>query len=70
MWVDPRKEEVLSKVGLSLDLGEVVLRGRGWANLVAENDIAIALFRLIEVFGRPEKNWVYSPSEIEKSEKV
>lgn len=59
--MDPRKEGVLSKVGLSLDLGEVVLRGRGWANLaVAENDIAdyaLPLQRLVEAFGRPEEKW-------------
>lgn len=56
--VDPRKEGVLSKAGLSLDLGEAVLRGRGCANLVAENDIVILGFRLKEVFGNPEKKIV------------
>jgi hypothetical protein len=39
-----------------LDLGEVVLRGRGWAYLVAENDIAIVFFRLMEGVWKTRKD--------------
>ena len=42
--MDPRKEKVLNKDGLSLDLRVEVLRGTGGVNLVAENVIVLWYF--------------------------